>query len=926
MSRAATGPPGLTFRIALRAFPPRFRQQHGRDLVEMYRDSAAAGRPRGHFATLWDLLRNGLATRLDELRGGALPPTPERPGKRSLGLGSLAQDIRYGVRMLGKSPAFTAVAVISLAVGIGANTAVFGFIDAALLRPLAVQDPHELVVLGWRSPAGTEMPDVSTWGWYLRDDDGNGLSSSYSQAAYEVFRDRSDALSTVFAFAAISRVNVNFAGESALAGGQAVAGNYYSSLGVEPALGRLLVAADDRADAEAVVVLSHAYWQGRFGADEDVVGAVVRINNEPFTVVGVAAPTFRGTLQAGDNPEITVPLAQHARVSTSDRDMNQPQYWWLHVMGRLSPGVTLQAAGEQLNALFHQSVESDLFPGGVPVQYTLPDVDLRPGFQGMTEQRGLLKTPLRIMGGVVGLVLLIACFNVANLLMARASARQREIAVRLSIGASRWRVVRQLLAESLVLSACAGAAGIGLAAWGREALVGALSIQDLYVEGVRTDARVLGFGITVSLLTGVVFGLVPAFRSSRPDLTPALKDTPAATGGRRGGSWGLRTLLVSQVAMSVVLLVVAGLFVRTLGNLEKEATGFDPRGVALMRFTPGLSGYEGPRRVALQDELQRRVKAMPGVRAATVTTHSPVSGHLSMTTLKLSGYEPAEDERMNVFYNMVAPEFFDTFDVPVLAGRTIAAEDRDGTSMVAVVNRAFAERYFPGESPIGHRLGLGREGDPGEYEIVGVAENVKYQRLHDEQFAVAHVALAQHDADTDTLTLAARTAGDASEAVATMRSIMRDIDPDIPVFDARTLSAQQAATLELERFFARMSMTLGFLALGLACIGLYGVLSYSVARRTREIGVRMALGARAGDVVRLVMGELRAVLLGVLVGVGLALAVTRFLDSLLYGLSARDPLTYAVAVGVLLTVAAIAAYVPGRRASSVDPIVALRFD
>lgn len=837
---------------------------------------------------------------------------------------SIWQDITFGARMLRKSPAFTAVAVLSLAIGIGANTVVFGFVDASLLRSLAVTNPHELVVLGWRTRAGTEMPDVSTWGWYLRDDNGDGLGSSYSLPAFEAIRDRNEVLSSTFAFADAGRINVIVDNQAEHASGQYVSGNYYTALGVDPALGRLIVADDDRAAAGSVAVLSHGYWSRRFGESADVVGGTIRINNAPFTVIGVAPADFHGTLQVGDDPDVTVPLAHQSLVSTSSRDMTRPVFWWLHLMGRMRDGVTMAAAESHLNALFQQSVEADLFADGVPEQYTLPEIDLRPGYQGMTEQRSRMGLPLMIMGAVTGLVLVIACLNVANLLLARAGTRRREIAVRLSIGASRWRLVRQLLAESLVLSALAGTVGVVLATAGGELLFGAVAPADLYVAGVRTDARVLGFGLLVSLLTGVVFGLAPALRASRPNLTPALKEGAVEASRRGGALWGLRSLLVVQVALSLLLLITAGLFVRTLANLEREATGFDVRGVAILSMDLGLNGYDGPRQLAFYEDLRRRLNALPGAVAATVTSHSPVSGRISFTTLKVAGYEPAEDERMSVFYNFVSPEFFETFGVPLLLGRTIGAQDRDGSPMVAVVNEAFVDRFFPDATPIGQRLGLGAEGDAGEYEIVGVAANVKYQRLADQQYPVAHVALAQHPDALRSMTIALRTGGDTTEAISAARRIVRQADPDIPLFDVRTLAEQQAQTLQLELVLARLSSALGVLALALASMGLYGVLSYSVDRRTREIGVRMALGARSMDVMRLVMHEVRAVILGVVIGIAAALAVTGLLESQMYGLSTNDPITIVGATVALLLVAAAAAYVPARRAFTVDPIVALR--
>ncbi len=927
MSRSGGESASLVLKLALRAFPSRFRRRHGADLVLAYSDYRESGRRRaGRLGAVWDLFRNGMGARLDDLRPPREPRLPEPRRSRATAVDSIWGDVRFALRMLRKAPAFTAVAVVSLAVGIGGNTAIFSVVDAALFRSLDVPDADELVVLGWLSPAGTELPDISTWGWYLTDDEGNGLSSSYSIPAYEALRDRNEVLASTFAFASISRLNVRFGDRAELADAQVVSGNYYGSLGVQPLLGRFIVEDDDRADADAVTVLSHGYWQRRFGSDPGIVGRTLLLNGARFTVVGVAPATFRGTLQVGDSPEITLALAHQPLVATSARDMTLPENWWLHLMGRLRSDVSLDAAEENLNAVFHSSVANDLFAGTVPGAFTLPDVDLRPGFQGMTEQRGVMRTPLRIMGAVVGLVLLIACANVANLLMARSGTRRREIAVRLSIGAGRGRLVRQLLAESVVLSMLAGGVGVAIAVFGREALLAAVLPRELFVEGIRTDARMLAFGVVASLVTGILFGVAPALRASRTDLTPALRQAAGDSDGRGGGLWGPRTLLVAQVAMSVVLLVTAGLFVRSVMNLQDEATGFDPEGVAILRVDPGLNGYDGARQLALYEGLRERMKAIPGVVAATTTNHSPVSGRVSFTTLKVAGFEPADGEPMRTFYNFVGPEFFDTFRIPLVRGRGIEATDREGSGMVAVINETMAERYFPGEDPIGRRLGLGRAGDPAEYEIVGVAANVKYQRLQDDEYAAAHIAVAQHAEGLEPMTLALRTSADPGDAIAAAAELVRQVDANLPVFGMRTLEEQQADTLELEHLFARLSVVLGALALGLSCIGLYGILSYGIVRRTREIGVRMALGARRGDVMRLVMTELGSVALGAGIGLASAFLLTRYLQSLLYGLSSNDPASFGFATVLLLGVASLAAWLPARRAAAVDPVVALRFD
>jgi predicted permease len=915
--------PPFGFRLLLRLFPRRFRSPHGRDLYELYRDFARQGRPAGAGAA-WDLLRSGLGARLDDWRSPPGGPPSSLPHQRNVHMDSIGHDIRYAARTLRRSPGFTAVAVASLAIGIGANTAVFSLIDAAMLRPLPVESPADLVVLGWRSPAGSELPDVRISGWYHRDDNGDGLSSSYSPPAFRALRAGNGSLSTLWAFAELDRLNVSVDGAAELASGQAVSGNYYGALGVVAAAGRLIGEDDDRADADPVVVLGHGYWQRRFGGG-DVVGRTIGINGNPFTVIGVAAEDFTGTGQVGSDPDVTVSLAMHERVSTRAASPSDAGNWWLHLMGRLRPRVGLETAQADLELVFHRSVEADLFPDGVPEGITVPEVDLQPGAQGMNDRRRTLRQPLATTSVVVALLLVIACVNVANLLLARSGARRREIAVRLSIGASRWRLVRQLLAESVVLSLLAGGAGVLLATWGRSLLLGTLVPRDLWVGGVETNARVLGFGVLVSLLTGVVFGLVPAWRSSRPDLTPSLKQ---ATGdaGTRAGRWLPKTLMVAQVAMSLPLLVAAGLFVRTLANLENEATGFDPEGVAILTIDARLNGYDGSRQVAMYGEVRRGLAAIPGVAAATITAHSPLSNRFSSTTLKVPGYTPAAGESPSAQYNLVGPGFFETFGIPLLLGREIGAEDRVGGRMVAVIDETLAERYFPGESPLGKRLGLGRDGAPDEYEVVGVAANVKYQRPHDPWYPVAHVSFAQHAGTLGAMTLALRTSGDPSDAMVAARNVVREVDPNVPVRDVRTLTAQVGETVERERLFVRLSAFIGALALGLACIGLYGVLSASVMRRTREIGVRMALGARAFDIVRLVAAEMRSVALGAALGILATYGLIGLLEGLLYGLSPTEPLTIAVATLLVLAVAALAAYLPARRAAAVDPLVALRAD
>ena len=911
--------------LLARAFPRRFRELLGRDLEELCTDMQRGAHADRRARLWWDLLRSGFGARLDELadrlglgaRGGvAIPPIPHR---RGVPMESLVKDLLYAGRMLRRNPGFTLVAVLSLALGIGANTAIFTVVNAALLRTLPVREPDRLAALHWMTPPSGETVDLSISGWMIRNDAGRSETSSFTYAFYERLTEAETALEVVFAFAALQRVNVRYDGAAELAGGQVVSGSYYAGLGVDPFLGRLIDPADDDPGAAPVAVVTFGYWQRRFGSDREIIGEVIHVNGEPFVVVGVTPPAFQGALQVGFSSDVTLPLAFQASVMGGRDRLARRDLFWLHVMGRMAAGVTYEQVLASVEPLFRNATMEDVEGA---TQELMPELAVVPGGQGMTERRHLMAKPLMTLAAVVGLVLLIACANLANLLFARSSARQREIAVRLSVGASRGRLIRQLLTESVLLSLMGALLGLVLAIWFRSLLMGFADLADLTLD-LTLERRVLGFTFGLAVATGMLFGLAPALRASRVDLTASLKHDGVPTNRSRAGGVLASTLMSAQVGMSLLLLVVAGLFVRTLQNLQSADTGYTPQNVLLFRVDPTLNQYEPERMRSLYDEATRKLNLIPGVRAATVASHSPLSGRVTSTSIHFPGRAAPEGQNYSVYLNVVGPEFFDVFEIPLLHGRVLSDEDVEGAPPVAVVNERFARRYFPDESPVGKRFIL--RGESGaQYEVIGVVRDVSYQHLRDRDWEVVHLAYAQHAASLRAMTFGLRVAADPMALAPRAREVLREIDANLPLYDIRTQEAQRDSTLSQERRFARMSSFLGALALLLACIGLYGTLSYSVLRRTREIGVRMALGARHRDVLRLIARELKPVGAGILLGLGVAYVTTRWLDTLLFGLPPMDPVTLIAATSLLAVVAGFAAAIPARRAARVDPVIALR--
>jgi predicted permease len=823
------------------------------------------------------------------------------------------QDLRYGARMLLKSKGFTAVAALTLALGIGANTALFSVMDAVMLKTLPVRDPEQLVVLrclgvtGWyKGFIGSNPKDPAT---------GLRTTTSMSYPAFERFRDQNQTMSSVFAFASLGVLNLNVDGKAETASGQIASGNYFAGLGVSAVLGRELTIEDDKTTAALAAVISHRYWRRRFGADPAVVGKVIYINGAAFTIIGVTPPRFFGTLDVGSAPDITIPMGTLAQASQLYAGFQRSATdWWLQIMGRLKPGVSAEQAQSDLNAILQRHTLE--LPNESGAERVTPQIILDSGGQGLNSRRRLFSSQFEGLTALAGLILLIACVNLANLTLARAAARGREMAVRLSVGASRLRLIRQLLTESLMLSGLGAALGLLFAHWGKDALLALLvGSSSGFAVDLRLDWRALGFTAAVSALTGILSGLAPALRATRIELTPMLKETPVGGAARSRLS---KALLVAQVAMSLVLLVDASLFVRTLNNLNRIDAGFDREN--LLIFGVNTRGHEASRRANLYRRMTESIAALPGVRAVSSSVNPLLAFSYTGNSLTVPGYTPRAEEDMEVRTIEVAPNFLSTMGIPLLLGRDFTLQDNQQTPNVTVVNQTLAARFFPNQNSLGRRIIISKK----EMEIIGVARDTRYGGIREAIPPLVYMPYLQNR-PAETMSFVARTVGDPMASLAAIRQTMQSVDRDLPLINVRTQSELIAMSFNRERLFATLSSFFGLLALTLVSIGLYGVMSYNVARRTHEIGVRMALGAQSGNVLRMVMGEsLLLVLIGSAIGLAAALATTRLVAGMLFGLTPSDPLTIALATLLLLVVAALAGWLPARRAARVDPMVALR--
>jgi predicted permease len=814
-------------------------------------------------------------------------------------LEDLARDLRFAGRTLRKNPGFTLVAVVTLALGIGANTAIFSRVDQLLVRDLPVRNPDRLVLLG---QPRSGRPDFGAF-------------------SYLSFRDYQRAGAALADFSALGEIPVGLGTSEATERQRAllVSGNYFSMLGVQPALGRTFAANEGaEMDDAFVVVLSHGLWVRRFGADPQVLGQTIALNGRPFTIIGVTPREFAGTTR-GQSPDLYAPLTAYGQL-TPDRPggrnpLSERNHIWLSIIGRLREGVAPGQAQAAVQGVFEETRRVNSRGNASSV---IPQMLLTPGAQGFPGNVQEVGQPLRLLFATAGLILLIACANLANLQLARASNRAREFAVRLAVGAGRSRLIRQLLTESLLLALLGGGLGLVVAYW----LTGALRSW-LPVADSGLDARVLGFALVISVVTGLLFGLVPALRASRPDLVPELKGSRSVAGGR--SRWTLRgALVVLQVALSLLVLVSAGLCVRSLKKLQDIDPGFSTSPVLLLSFDLGLNNATTAQANEFYARLLERSRVLPGVESAGLVQGTPLSGRMSGTSIaRIEGYAVAPNERLSADMNLVSPDYFRTIGLPLVRGRDFTASDSMTGLKTVVVNDAFAQRYWPGQDPLGRKIYFPGPNGGSFADVVGVIQVTRGRSLTEAPRPTLYFPVAQQSARD--LTLAVRIAIDPAAVTAALRREVKGIDATVPIVRVRTLEQQKADSLMLQRLAATLLSGFGALALLLAALGIYGVLAYSVSARTQEIGVRIALGATVRDVLRLILGQgLGLVGAGVILGLAGAFAATRLLRGLLHDVTPQDPLTFAAAVGVMGLVAVVACYLPARRATRISPLTALR--
>jgi predicted permease len=856
----------------------------------------------------------------------------------SLGwLETLWQDLRYALRQLRRSPGLTAVILLSLTLGIGANTAVFTLVDAVMFKQLPVKNPQQLVLLGWVRRHRASF-DVSTSGYGLPDSEGREVRAAFAYPLVEQLRSLDTAFSSVFGFVPMGwgkeSVNLTIDGQTTTAEGCMVTGGYFSGLGIVPAMGRLLTDADLKESAPRVVVISYNFWTRGLGRSPSAVGKTAFLNGIPFSIVGVAPRGFFG-VDPGVAPDVWVPLVREERVGPYggqappgwDR-WTKPDWWWVMIMARLKPGVSQEQALAAAKGPFFRSAKAaarkDLNPADAPPLLLIP------ASRGIDMLRAEFAHPLWLLTVLVAIVLLIACANVATLLIARAMARQREVALRQSVGASRARLIRQFLTESVLLSVMGGFFGLVFAQWGSRVLLLLLAGNGITLDlGSGPDLTVLGFCAGLSLFTGILFGLAPAIRATRVDVGPTLQKPASgfATVGRRL-SLG-KALVMAQVALCFVLLVGAGLFVRTLSNLVNQNLGFNRRNLLIFAIDPPKSGYKGREILGVCGKVRERLQAVPGVQAVTFSGQALLTGYMGDADAALEGDQakpPGLERRVEL--NSVGPGFFDTMGIRLVLGRPIESRDSGSATRAAVVNAAMARHFFGDSNPLGRRFSFSDTFyAEGAYEIVGVVENSKYESLWTDP-RVVYLPFRQEESGSVGRTFfEVRTAADPTAFFSAVRGAVREVDPTLGLESMKTQNQQISEALTEQRMFAELSAFFGVLALGLAAIGLYGLMAYSVTQRTNEFGIRMALGAQPRQVLCMVLGQsIGLVGTGLVAGLLAAVASTSVIASELYGLKPTDPLTLGFATFFMVAVAALAAYLPARRATKVDPMVALRYE
>ena len=828
-------------------------------------------------------------------------------------------DVRYGLRMLAKSPGFTTVVVLTLALGIGANTAIFSLLDQAILRALPIRDPNRLVIVSdakYRS------------GWSTSDNN----EMVYSYPHYKDVRDRIPLFDGVIARAHLP-LSVTSGGVAERAAGDVVSGDFFSVLGIGPALGRVLVPEDDRLPgASPVAVLSYGYWQSRFGGDPGVVGRKISVNAYPFTVVGVAAPGFAGLLK-GQNVDVFVPIAMKRELTPEWNGLVERDIMWLNIFARLKPGISREQAEAALQAPYRPILESEIQSIKNPRatfrdRYLRQHISLRPAAQGINTLSQTWAKPLLVLGGCVGLVLLITCANVAGLMIAKAAGRQKEVAIRLALGARRGAIIRQLVAETLLLGAAGGIVGLEVA-WACCRLLLYLLPKDTAATfSSALDGRILAFNFCVSMVAGLVCGLLPAGQALRVDTAPMLKESSVSVAGRHAQARWRSVLVTGQLALSIVLVVTAGLFAVSLRNLLQTNPGFQPENLLSFSIDPELSGYNGSKELVFLQEVERRLKELPGAVAVGSARGGVFSGSDRGGNVTVEGYRARPDEDMECSIDGVSAGYFDTLKIPLLEGRDFTEADGSNAPKVAIVNEEFSRFFFPGGNAVGHYFAFGAGNVKPDIEIVGVVRDSFHDSLREKVGRFIFIPYLQDShAGGGSLRYYVRAVGNPAVLTGNIRQTIREMDSNVPLNEVGTVKSAIQQSFYGDRMVAWLGVAFGALAAALAAIGLYGLVSYTVARRTSEIGLRMALGASRPAILWLVFRKsLALIATGVVLGLALAFAAARLVSSMLYGLEATSPLISVGATLLLAVVAMLATYFPARRATKVDPIVALRYE